>query len=136
MAVNDQRFRVFDLLHDQTDIHGRELRLALAAAIDAMLADQGQRVRENIERRGESAAHRAHLEFVSLFGFTIIVEQVIPSLPRIQPTDRIVKPLGHVDQRLQAESDRTGFVVLPFLLANERPGDVEMSPGRPSGTNS
>ena len=75
---NDQRFRVFNLLHDKADIHGRELRLPLAPAVDSVLADQGERIRQNIERRGESAAHRAHLKFVALFGFTIVVEQVIP----------------------------------------------------------
>jgi hypothetical protein len=63
------------LLHDKANIHGRELRLALAAAIDAMLADEGEGIRKNVESGGQAAAHGAHLEFVAFLGFTIMVEQ-------------------------------------------------------------
>jgi hypothetical protein len=77
---DDEALGIFDLLHDEPHIHRWKLRLALAAAIDAMLADKSQRVCQNIQRRGEAASHRAHLEFVSFFGFAIMIEHDEPPL--------------------------------------------------------
>jgi hypothetical protein len=72
---DDQTLRVLDLLHHEADIHRGELRLALASAIHAVLTDEGERVSENIQSGGETAAHRSHLEVVSFFGLAIMIEQ-------------------------------------------------------------
>src|SRR6476469_463639 len=42
----------------------------------------------------------------------------------------LVESLGNVDECFQTERGRAGFIVFPFFLANERPGDVEMRPRR------
>lgn len=74
--IDDQTLGILNLFHDQANVHSGILRLPLASAVDAVLADQGECVREYVQRRGEAAADRAHLEFVSFFDFTIMIEQV------------------------------------------------------------
>ena len=75
---NDQPLGVFDLLHNQPNVHRRELRLALATAIHAVLANESERVGENIERGCQAPAYGAHLKFISFFGFLIMLEHVAP----------------------------------------------------------
>ena len=77
---DDQTFRILDLLHHQADIHGGELRLPLAAAVNAVLTDESQSVRQHVERCRQTAAHGTHLEFVTFFGFAIMVEQSFPPI--------------------------------------------------------
>src|SRR6185295_9053986 len=43
--------------------------------------------------------------------------------------DRIMEALAQIDQRLDAETEGAGFVVLPFLVAEHGAGDVEVGPG-------
>src|SRR5436305_4050434 len=62
--AGDQLFGVADGLGDDLDIHGRFAWRAGALAIDAVLAYQHQRVRENIEGNGELTARFPHHEFV------------------------------------------------------------------------
>ena len=57
------------------NVHGGELRLTLAAAIDTVLAYQGKGIRENIQRRRQIAAHRAHLELIPFVSFAIRFQQ-------------------------------------------------------------
>ena len=45
-----------------------------AAAVDAVLADQRERVGEQIERDGEPPARRAHHRFVVLERVVVLVE--------------------------------------------------------------
>jgi hypothetical protein len=54
------------------------LRLALASAINAVLANKGQGIGKNIERRGEASPDRPHLEFIAFLGFAIMIEQIVP----------------------------------------------------------
>src|ERR1700740_3633663 len=54
-GMNNESFRILDLLHDQPDIHCGILRLPLAPAVNAVLADEGKRVRQDIEGSGKSA---------------------------------------------------------------------------------
>src|SRR5215471_18514119 len=79
---DDEALGIFDLLHDEPHVHRWKLWLALAAAIDAMLADKSQRVCQNIQSRRKAASNRAHLEFVSFFGFAIMIEHDEPPLCR------------------------------------------------------
>src|ERR1041385_8599032 len=74
--VDDQPLGIFDLRHNKTYVHRRELRLALTSTIDAVLANQRKSIRQNIQSRGEAATDWTHLEFVPFFGLTIMIEQV------------------------------------------------------------
>jgi hypothetical protein len=74
--INDQALGFLNLFHDEANVHSGILRLPLAPAIDAMLADEAKSIRKYVEGGGQAAADRAHLEFVSLFYFTIMIEQV------------------------------------------------------------
>src|SRR5579883_2218533 len=102
---NDQALGVFDLLHDEADIHRGKLRLPLAPAIDAMLADERERVRQDIQRCCQAAANGAHLKVVPFFGLTIVIEQV-PS--RLQTV--FVESFRDVDERFQTKADPAGLI--------------------------
>src|SRR4029450_11934647 len=47
--------------------------------------------------------------------------------------NRIMEPLAQVDQGLEAKTQGTRFVVLPVLLLEHRPRDVQVGPGRALG---
>ena len=73
--IDDQTLGVLNLFHDQAHVHCRVLRLPLASTVETMLANKGERICQDVQRRGEGAADRPHLEFVALLGFTIVIEQ-------------------------------------------------------------
>jgi len=73
--IDDQPFGGLDLFHDEADIHRGVLGLALASAIETVLPDEGKCIRQDVQRSGKTAADRSHLEFIPLFGFTIVIEQ-------------------------------------------------------------
>ena len=70
---NDESLGIFNLLHYQPHIHCRELWLALTSAIDSMLADQSQRIRQDVQGGRQASTDRSHLEFVSFFRITVMV---------------------------------------------------------------
>src|ERR1051326_5151441 len=71
---DDERLGVLDLLHDQAHIHRRILRLPGAAAVDTVLAHKSQGISQDIERGSEPATHGPHLEFITFFGFAIVIQ--------------------------------------------------------------
>src|SRR5213594_2801826 len=73
--IDDQPFGGLDLFHDEANIHRGVLGLALASAIETVLPDEGKCIRQDVQRRGKTTADRSHLEFIPLFGFTIVIEQ-------------------------------------------------------------
>ena len=60
----NQLFDIVELFEHERDVHPRPPRKPIALTVDAVLADQGERVGEQIERDGEAAAGRAHHRFM------------------------------------------------------------------------
>jgi hypothetical protein len=68
----DEFFSVGEFLGDHTDVHGGDGGIALAGAVDTVLADEDEGVGDAVERDGEAAAVAAEalfgvLEFVVMF---------------------------------------------------------------------
>ena len=61
-----QLLRVVELFEDERDVHLRLAGKPLASTVDAVLADQGERVGQQVERDREPPAHGAHHGFVVL----------------------------------------------------------------------
>ena len=122
--LNDERFGIFDLLHHDPNIHGGKLRLPGTATVNAVLADERERVGQHVKSGCETASNAAHLKVVTFSSLTIVVEHMSSS------GEVLIEPFGHVDQRFCSKTNRAGFVVLPILFANERACDIEVSPRR------
>jgi hypothetical protein len=69
-----QPLRVFDLTENEADIHGGLLGVALASAVDAMLADQREGIGQDIEGGCEPPSYRAQLKLIALAGFVIVLQ--------------------------------------------------------------
>jgi len=65
---------VVQLLEHEGDIHFRFAREPLAAAVHPVLADERQRVGEEIHRDGQAAPGAAHHGFVLLERVAMLVE--------------------------------------------------------------
>src|SRR5207245_2333479 len=70
----DQLLRVVELLEDQRNIHPWFSRKPLARAVHAVLPDECQRIRQEIERDGEPPAGGPHHRFVMLERVAMLVE--------------------------------------------------------------
>src|SRR5437660_1153843 len=70
----DELFRVVELLEHERDVHLRFSRKPIAPAVDAVLADEGQRIGEEIERDGEPSARGAHHRLVCFQRVAMLVE--------------------------------------------------------------
>src|SRR5262249_11374453 len=66
--------RVLEVLEDERDVHLRLAGKAIAAAVDAVLADERHRVGDEVERDGEAAPRRTHHRFVALERLLMLVE--------------------------------------------------------------
>jgi hypothetical protein len=64
----DQILRVHNGFRNDLNVHRRFSRLACTLAVNAVLADQHQRVGENVQRDGQAASRNTHHKFV-LFEF-------------------------------------------------------------------
>src|SRR5262245_35151492 len=68
-------FRIVQVLEHERDVQLRLTWKAIAAAVDAMLADERHRVGEQIERDGEAAARRSHHRLVNLQRVAVLLER-------------------------------------------------------------
>ena len=66
----DRRF----LFEHERDVHLRLAGKPLAPAVDAVLADERQRVGQQIERHGEAPARRSHHHLVTFKRVVVFVE--------------------------------------------------------------
>ena len=71
--LQNQLLRLIHALQNNLQIHGRFIGLPNAGAIDAVLANQHERVGQQVRGHGEFAARAAHLEFVPFKLFVIHV---------------------------------------------------------------
>src|SRR5262245_51875394 len=69
-----QLLRIVELLEHQRDVEPGLAGKAIAAAVDAVLADERQRIGEEIERDGQAAARGAHHRLVQLEGVAVLLE--------------------------------------------------------------
>jgi len=65
---------VVELLEDERDVHARLAGPALALAVDTVLADQREGVRQEVKSHGEPAARAPHHRLVMLERVTVLVE--------------------------------------------------------------
>ena len=72
-ALN-QLFRFANLGGDDANVHHRYSCIAIAVAIDAVLADEHKRVGQKVERDGQAAAVRTHHRFVVFQFFAMLVK--------------------------------------------------------------
>src|SRR3954470_3882422 len=70
----DQLLRIVELLENERDVELRLTGKALASAIDAVLADERQRIGEQIERDSQSAARRTHHRLMVLERVAMLLE--------------------------------------------------------------
>ena len=74
IAALHQLLRVVELLDDQRDVHPRLARKPLAPAVDTVLADQRERIGQQIERDRQTPARSAHHRFVVLERVAVLLE--------------------------------------------------------------
>jgi len=70
----NQLFGVGEVFHDELHIHDRLAGPALALAVDAMLADEGHGVGDQVHGDSEASAGHAHADFEVLEFFLLFVE--------------------------------------------------------------
>src|SRR4029453_7412190 len=69
-----QLLRIVELFEHERDVQLWLTRKAVAAAVDAVLADQCQRIGEEVERHGQAAPRGAHHRLVQLEGVAMLVK--------------------------------------------------------------
>jgi hypothetical protein len=69
-----QLLGVIELFEDERNIHFRLARKTLAAAVNAVLPDERERIGQQVERDGEPAAGGAHHRFVALERIVVLIE--------------------------------------------------------------
>ena len=123
-CLNNEPLGIFDLLQDEPHIHGRIVRLSLAAAIHSVLADEREGICQDIQCCREPSPNRTHLKLITFAGFAVVIEHDL----RLKI---VVKALGKVHEGFESEADATRLVILPGFLNQKRPCNVQV---RPRGT--
>ena len=70
----EQLFRIVELLEDERDVHLRLTGESFAAAVDAVLADERQRIGQQIDRDGEPPAITPHHRLVHFQRVAVLIE--------------------------------------------------------------
>src|SRR5207247_2212481 len=65
---------IVELLENERDVHPRLPGITFRATVDPVLADERERVGEQIERHGETPARAPHHRFVTFEGVVVLVE--------------------------------------------------------------